>query len=231
MKRKISIILLLQILIIPNFVPVAFANDSISNTSPKQLNNDPNDTTNPTTSQPDHDSKDSPRGACSKEEKEIIPLVPKAKVVYTILGNPKVFFYVPEGMSKNIKFSLSNEDEGVVYQTTFDTPNQAGIISVELASVPEKNLQIGKQYKWVFQIVCNENDPSGNPFIEGVIERKEISQDLSKNQLWYDALLETARLHRSASNDPKVTQDWEVLLDSLGFKAIAKEPFVEVLKK
>jgi Domain of Unknown Function (DUF928) len=92
----------------------------------------------------------------------------------TIEEKPSLWFYIPynyneESQLEYAKLALVDEDKHLVKETPilFKLPEKAGIAQVKLPI----SLEVNKQYKWFFSIVCDENKPSRNPSVTGWIRR------------------------------------------------------------
>lgn len=182
------------------------------------------------------------RGGCDRTEKPLVPLLPQSNWGLTLSKSPTFFVYVPPTKAKQGQFSIVDEDKKeVIYETSFSTPSQPGIVSVSLPA-SENGLEVGKRYSWTFQVECPSNpeqsDESGSPFVQGYVERIKPSQELvdeldkaadesdraqvyAKNGIWHETVLNSAK--ERGSNRAA----WEQLLNSVGLSEIAKEPLVE----
>jgi hypothetical protein len=101
------------------------------------------------------------------------------------------------------------------------------------------SLETGKNYRWVFQLVCeNANaDPVFGQYVEGRIQRTELRSDLktkieqatpleqaklyAQARIWSETLMLAAQLR---SSQPA---EWEELLKSVGLNEIAQVPLLE----
>jgi hypothetical protein len=91
-------------------------------------------------------------GTRSEELSELIPLIPQTKIGRTVAARPTFFVYVPPTSSKQVFFSLQDENRNSHYQTTLKISGQGGIVRVTLpADAPE--LEIGKNYMWFLATV------------------------------------------------------------------------------
>ncbi|MBD2458158.1 DUF928 domain-containing protein [Nostoc sp. FACHB-87] len=189
----------------------------------------------------------STRGSsCLKNKKQIVPLLPANKLGLTLAERPTLFWFVPESSVKTAKFVLlTDKDENSVYETTLTLPNKSGIISFTLPkTAPE--LAVGKTYHWYLTVMCNSQDASTNPWVDGWVERTEaeasLSAALAKAQprklpsiyaeagIWYEALATSAQLRRSEPKNVRARVDWWTLLKSVNLNALASEPFVDCCK-
>lgn len=177
------------------------------------------------------------RGSCEKED-ALVPLMPSNKLGLTLAEYPTLFVYVPKTSAKELKFSLLDRDKGeVIYEMNFNTPSQPGIASITLPANASPALEENKMYYWYLEMVCDENDPSGNAGVDGWVKRVQPSEKLNEvlektadgdrakvyaeNGIWYEAAVNSAQ---ERSSNPA---GWEELLKSVGLSAIASEPMVE----
>jgi hypothetical protein len=186
----------------------------------------------------------STRGAsCLAGKKLVTPLIPPDKLGLTLAKRPTFFWYVPRTAVKTAKFVLlADADQQVFYETSFTLPNKPGIMSFTL---PESSpaLSVGKTYHWYLTIVCDAEDSSENPRVEGWVERTQaelpLSEALAKADLrklpgiyaeagiWHEALTTLVKLRRKEPNNLKVKLDWRQFLKSVGLNAIASEPLLD----
>ena len=154
----------------------------------------------------------------------------------TISSNPAFFFYVPETTAEKGEFLLVDDGWDEVYITEFELPRAPGVIKVSLPKTVE--LQVGREYKWQFMIVCDRLDRSADRFVLGKLEREQLSPEMeawleqepdpieraklyARAKIWYEALTQVAS---ARSQYPGA---WEELLRSAGLGAIASEPLAE----
>lgn len=156
---------------------------------------------------------------------------------FTASEYPTVYFYLPENWANKARFVLYDEEKEVVYSASIDLPGEAtqesprgaGVVEVDLNSQADQisPLVAGNNYLWEIEIVCSDIDYSGNPLINGWIQKIDddslnaLNQDLEnvtdsaqKNQiyaqkgLWYD--LVSNIYHNYNAND------WELILNEVG---------------
>ncbi|MGF1935487.1 MAG: DUF928 domain-containing protein [Nostoc sp. ChiQUE02] len=185
----------------------------------------------------------STRGSsCLTGKKLITPLIPPDKLGLTFAQRPTFFWYVPPSQVKTTKFVLLAEDQNVFYETSFKLPNKPGIFSFKLPdSAPA--LTVGKTYHWYLTIVCNAQDSSENPTVDGWVERTQpgspLSEALAKANLyklpsiyaeagiWHEALTSLVQLRRTEPNNLKARLDWRQFFKSVGLSAIASEALID----
>ncbi|MBE9210294.1 DUF928 domain-containing protein [Nostoc sp. LEGE 06077] len=181
--------------------------------------------------------------ACLKGNKKLVPFLPPNKLGLTLAERPTFFWFVPQSLVKTAKFILlTDKDENSLYETTLTLPNQSGIISFTLPNTAPE-LKVGKTYHWYLTIVCNSQDSSTNPWVDGWVERTEaeasLSEDLAKAQphklpslyaeagIWYEALATSAQLRRTDPKNLRVRMNWWTLLKSVKLTPLASEKFID----
>ncbi|MEA5621210.1 DUF928 domain-containing protein [Cronbergia sp. UHCC 0137] len=182
--------------------------------------------------------------SCLKENTKIIPLVPVNKLGLSVNSHPTFHVYLPSSSVKTAEFVIRNDaDPEIFYQTTVTLPNQAGIVSLSLPTdLPP--LKLDTTYHWFFTVVCDSQDSSKNPFIEGWVQRikpdSSLSATIAKADLrkqttiyaeagiWYDALTNLVQLRRTEPNNLKLKMNWQQLLDSVGLNDIVSEPLIDL---
>ena len=142
-------------------------------------------------------------------------------------------------------FSLQDENNNNLYQTSLPIPSRPGIVSFTLPK-DAPPLKVNHTYTWYFGMICSTQNPqdiSEVVLVSGEIKRTEPSNSLkaelqkvtgvekaalyAKNGIWTDALTTLAQLRRSQPENSTLATAWEELLNSVGLEEVAKEPFVE----
>lgn len=182
---------------------------------------------------------------CFNKKSSIAALVPASAVGgLTTNPSPTLFVYVPETSAKTAEFVLRNENKKTIYKSIVKLSGKSEVVGIRLpASAPK--LEMGKRYRWFFSVVCDANAPdkSGNPFVQGWIQRAQPSRFLAdqlkqassrdRAQLykqagfWYEAVGALADLRRSRPNDSALKADWVSLLRSAGLDQAAVEPLAQ----
>ena len=168
----------------------------------------------------------------------LMPLVPTNAFGTTVEENPTLFWYVPQTSAQSAEFILLDQHDQELYKTTLPLKKTPGIISFQLPT--EVALEMDKHYRWQFSLTCDANVPSANPFVEGQIERVELSQSLTKSLersqtldrpeiyakagIWYDALSTLAELRCQRPGDALLSHRWTTLLKSVELNDLATEP-------
>jgi len=185
------------------------------------------------------------RGKCGDlPEASFTALVPENKRGRTVSEYPTFFFYLPQPNAELAEFILEDENGNLIYGQALTIKNLSGVIGVSIpANTNVPPLEVGKKYTWVFSLVCNPEDRSGDKVEKGTVRRVELSADIlgelenadprrktviyAENGIWQDALGTLAAARRANPNDTDLAADWESLLDSVTLREIAKEPIVE----
>jgi hypothetical protein len=198
----------------------------------------------PDVTAPDNRQGATHRGEACPKDLSIIPLIPKSNDGLTLEESPTFFAYVSPS-STQVVFTLQAPDEKgtEVYKTTFKV-DKPGIVEVSIPAIGDrqKSLEIGQRYRWSFSVVCDD-DPSGNYFVEGIVQRIEPQETLkndlanpdpmakaiayAKNGIWYETLATLAQMRRLAPDDSRLRAEWTQLLESQGLTSVATQPLVQ----
>jgi hypothetical protein len=169
-------------------------------------------------------------------------LSPVTKPGLTVAERPTFLVYVPQTTAQTAEFSLFDQNNKGIYQTTFALTNTPGIVSFSLPpnALP---LEISKDYTWSFAIICNPKNRLQDQFVRGRIRRTELDSALINQiekaapkervslyrtaDVWYEAVFTLFDLQRSQPDDPSVSAAWKELLNSAGLNSIAIQPLVK----
>lgn len=189
------------------------------------------------------------RGGAVRDESCISPmgepltaLIPENHLGTTVAAHPTFWFYIPSIRSETdikARFVMLDENQRPVLNPLIETelPDASGIVSLKLPET-EQPLEVGKRYKWYFQVLCDASEPSQNPWVSGWVERVEASPELvrqletlpeSEQYLAFvehgisqEALTQLA-LHRSVYSD-----DWLNLLAYFELEDAANAAIVQL---
>ncbi|MFN6486549.1 MULTISPECIES: DUF928 domain-containing protein [unclassified Nostoc] len=182
---------------------------------------------------------------CSQNQKTLKALLPGSTLGLTVEKYPTFFVYIPSVSRQLAEFELREKNNStVVYKTRFTLPASSGIVSFSLPTNKTlQPLEIGKNYKWSFSIICDSQDRSEDIFVEGWVQRIEPSSTLvsqlekatsrdrpslyAEAGIWYETLTTLAQLRYSNPQDLTLVADWKELLESVGLNSIAEEPLVQ----
>ncbi|MCC5626999.1 DUF928 domain-containing protein [Nostoc sphaeroides] len=180
-----------------------------------------------------------PLTSSQKRLTALVPVYSNSELVFgtTITEHPSFVFYVPYPSDfASGEFVLEDEaGDQTSYKTSLTgTP---GIVNLRLPSIAAP-LEIGKQYRWYFNIYCQkDNQIIAN--VEGYVKREQLKPALktqleksspsqqvnlyAANGIWYEALSAASELRRTNSQDTS----WTALLKAVGLNDFATEPKVE----
>lgn len=200
------------------------------------------------------------RGDCPKTAIPLTALVPANEegltfIEKTVSPHPNFWFYVPyaervpSSSGRRLEFVLLDDSESIFYKATYYLPQKqssvkmGGVISVAMPKTI-KPLQEGRRYRWVFSVICNPANRSGDATVNGWIEHiaidpafnnqldekinlEKISSDYAAQGIWYETVGTLAKLLRDEkSPSSKLKRNWSSLLDSVGLAKLSAEPIV-----
>lgn len=174
----------------------------------------------------------------------LVALGPKY-LVFTTEATPTLFFCLPsiaQPQTAKLEFSLYDDDNTLVSQTTLTPTRRSGIASLPLpTSETFKELESDRNYRWHLSLV-NEGQEKER-VIEGWIRRVEMKPNLADKlaqaspiervqlyqqaRLWYEALEELAQLKRENPDDDDISEQWAELLEWFDLGAIVQVPLLD----
>lgn len=170
----------------------------------------------------------------------MMPITPYTveKVNLTTASHPSFYVYVPQTAAKQGFFSVMGLDNDFEYQTFVELPEQEGVMQVSLPKALD-GIELGKNYRWSFVMICNEYLEPDSPLVDGQVRRVAFSQELdsglslqekaavySNQGLWVDALDNLASSVMEQPRDLTNQAVWNSLLSSVGLDAIATAPLI-----
>ncbi|MBD1834244.1 DUF928 domain-containing protein [Cyanobacteria bacterium FACHB-472] len=182
-------------------------------------------------------------GRCPQDaltsEPPLTALSPVTQPGLTVAERPTFLAYVPQTTAQTAEFSLFDQNNQGIYQTTFALTNTPGIISFSLPpNAPP--LEIGKDYTWSFAIICDPKKRLQDHFVRGRIRRIKLDSALMNQiekatpkervflyrtaDVWYEAVYTLFELQRSKTAEPSMSAAWKELLNSSGLNSIATQP-------
>lgn len=188
------------------------------------------------------------RGACPAldtklQNRKLLALVDAKDPSLTTQARPTFWMYLPFTRTEDIttaEFELFDENMSSVLskaKITVPLPNKAGLARFTLPS-QELQLTPEKEYFWVFRVVCDKDDRSGNPTVSGWIKRvtpeatlvnrlKSIPQAdqyklFAEKNIWFDQISLLAQYSTQHS------QEWTKLLTAFGLQSIAQQAVIEL---
>ncbi|WP_413160413.1 DUF928 domain-containing protein [Capilliphycus salinus ALCB114379] len=186
------------------------------------------------------------RTTCFLDEEQPKPpltlLIPGEKLGLTTRQHPQFFVYVPQTSAKEAEFLLRDANGEYQYRARYSLPETSGIVKVELPDSATA-LEEGKDYQWMFAIICDPDSRDRDVVDMGAIKLTELSPT-QKSQLeqaeplkraalyaeygiWHDAVETLASLQCSESNHQN-QETWRQLLQSQPLlDSIATQPLIE----
>jgi hypothetical protein len=153
----------------------------------------------------------------------------------TISQHPTFWVYLSQSTARQLEFLLLDEADNVLHQERIAIEGSSQILRIKLGK-NSPPLEVGKTYNWVLVKLCDEEDPSRNPFVEGLIQRVEpgapLTQRLKKANLlgrarlyaeagiWFEALAAMAELRCQNPTSLSVAADWSGLLKAIDLAQI-----------
>ncbi|MEQ9551635.1 MAG: DUF928 domain-containing protein [Coleofasciculus sp. G3-WIS-01] len=183
-------------------------------------------------------------------------LVPLSGIGKTVAEYPTLFGYIPQANAWGIELRLKDASNQEVYSTKYAFTHYTeensdgdevqiavgtpGIISLTLPGGATRPpllppLEIGQQYRWTLRILCQRDDPSGDIYIDGAIERVQLNSIdkrflaqatpeerlafYTKERIWYETVDTLIELRRERPDDQDVADAWNKLLKSVELEA------------
>lgn len=173
-------------------------------------------------------------------------LIPNSNSGITLSEYPMFFFYIPDVNLEGVEgeLTLRNEQNELVYKQIVPLKASDSIVRVEFSNSPSlPALAVGKSYYWMFSLLLDKLDRSGNTFVTGWIKRiepnSEIKQKLgtalpqayptiyATNGIWYETLDSLAKLRCTSPNDAVLASNWQSLLQQVGLPEISQKPLAQ----
>ena len=184
---------------------------------------------------------------CIAGETPLMALMPESNLGVTTAENPSLLFYLPQATStRDVEFVLLDNNDELIYDTTFQVKEDSGIISV---SLPDEEtlplLEKNENYHWYFSIICDPANRAQDVAVDGWIRRVDLATNLTHQldnvaplerarvlsqepELWHEALTILATQLRTQPNDPTVAGQWTQHLQSVGLNSIAQESLIDL---
>ncbi len=175
--------------------------------------------------------------------KKLKALVPSDNFGLTTATNASLMIYVPKSSAKFLAIQLNSQDKKTkLFYKEIPVPINGGIIRILMKDMKTSPLQVDKNYLWTTTLVCQENDYSKNPVIQGWVQR--IKPDMTLNTMlnkatpislpniyakagiWHDALTSLDDLRVLQPNNTSIARDWTSLLTSVGLAEFSKAQII-----
>ena len=193
-----------------------------------------------------------PDSSCPIPGKPLKALIPSNRFGATVAAHPSFFVYMPAlwpQTSARVEFVLEDMEGNYIYKSAFKTSGTPGIVTINLPNQGGLSpLQVGKDYKWSYSIICQPDEllreRSRDIVVEGWVRRVELNSTLktqlmqaspqrqaelyAEAEIWHDALATLVQLRRNNPNDPVVAAEWAKLLSAAGLDELTKEALVPI---
>jgi len=179
--------------------------------------------------------------AQTKEKKPLMAFIPEDILARTVSESPTLYWYVPDTDVTLAELRLVDEQDRALYEVKIPLTGKAGIVSHQIpASVASRLLKPNQPYEWLFSLLCDQKEPSGNPYVRGVLQRippsaslisqlrnaqpSEHSAIYARAGIWQDALSESIQQRCRRPNDQSAYRQWVSLLQSVNLAQYSTEP-------
>ena len=186
------------------------------------------------------------RGDCPPIQPPLTALIPETNLGLTTKEYPTLWFYIPYNPAEIGQAELMLLDENkrpaLEKPISVELSGTPGIVGVTLPSTA-KPLEPEREYQWFFELVCDSENPSNNPRVDGWIKRVQLGQELNgqlennqtepsylayaENGIWYDALTGLIRTLRVKPSDSTLTNSWSDFLESVGLEELRETPVTD----
>lgn len=178
---------------------------------------------------------------CLKGRQTLTPLTPIDGFSTTTSHNPVFFWYVPSTTAQTGEFVLLGSHGQVLHRAVIQLTGTPGIKSYRVPTgMMASKLTAGNDYRWQFTVICNANEPSSNPFVQGVIRRVASNTSLTRELnvvspqdqatvyasagIWQDAIATLAEQRCERPRDASLLARWTRLLQSVQLEKYSREP-------
>ncbi|NJN87237.1 MAG: DUF928 domain-containing protein [Leptolyngbyaceae cyanobacterium SL_7_1] len=142
-----------------------------------------------------------------------------------------------------MEFVLIDDQEEDFYSQTFSLPETSGIVKIQIPTA-QPGLEVDKRYHWIFSIICNSDNRSGDIAVDGWVRRVEVESDLARNlqkvevdlrqqvrlyaeeRLWHEMLSTMIALREANLGDQEIQAEWVELLNNVGLNEIVSQPVI-----
>lgn len=182
-----------------------------------------------------------PGDLCLAGKTPLLGLTPADNFGTTTSKTPVLLWHVPKTNAGMAELRVVDSADKELYSTTVPLKDSPGIVSVQLPAKVTNQMEMNKDYQWQFSLLCVQNDPSKNPFVEGVVQRVPIDANLTKALkaasnprdrasiyakagVWYDAVSTLATQRCLKPGDASLATSWKNLLQSVKLDPIVDVP-------
>lgn len=168
------------------------------------------------------------------EEIPLTAFMPRNNVGTTISSNPDIFVYVPPTKARTAELLIIDpEKEEEVYSETLTLSNTSGVIQLTLPATV--NLEVGKEYRWGFSLICDPQRRDSDISVMGVLYRNSMTPDMERKLTQANSSLDKARIYAEegiwtemvsilAPLQQSYPQEWREVLQSVELQQMAEVP-------
>jgi hypothetical protein len=178
-------------------------------------------------------------GTCLTEKTALTALVPDTpgRMSLTTQDRPTFFLYLPKTNAQLAEFTIKDVTEKDVFRTTIPISGKSGLLSFQLPNTAPP-LEVGKDYQWFFNVICQPSDRLRDAFITAWVRRVNPDQSLTnalkaaaprqrpnvyaQAGIWQDTLAALTELRQSRPTDTTLNGEWNSLLRSVGLSEISQ---------
>lgn len=173
----------------------------------------------------------------------VTALIPESTMGRTASKQPAFFLYIPGTLDQKVtEFEITDETDKTLYKTTFSLNiDRPGIVGIQWSPNSKFiTLEDDKNYRWYLTIKCDVSDSSKDILVSGWINSATLTNEqkrqLEQTQdpleklkiyvqqgLWYETMATLATLRLEQSRDVVIKNQWNQLLQSIGFDPALKE--------
>jgi hypothetical protein len=178
---------------------------------------------------------------CVSSRMPLTALSPADSFSTTTSQTPTLFWYIPKTKAGMGELRITDDSDKDIYSALIPLKGGAGVLSHPLPKSVTHDMELGKDYRWQFALICDASQPSINPFVEGIVQRIEINTALvsalqkatnvrdrasiyATSGIWQDAIATLAQERCTNPTDPGLLTSWNTLLKSVRLEAFAQEP-------
>lgn len=169
---------------------------------------------------------------CAGQARKLVGLSPNDNLGITAREQPLIYVAVPKlDRPHPAEFFLVDEAGEVVYEKSLEVGQAQEFLAIHL---PKNILNIGQDYEWSFDILCDFDSVIEQPIgVKGMLRqvaRKEsvenqssleeklvLVQSYQEAGLWSDAIAAALELRRNYPNSDRVFTQWQQVLSALEF--------------
>ncbi|MGC9502906.1 DUF928 domain-containing protein [Baaleninema sp.] len=164
-------------------------------------------------------------------------IVPQQNYGLTLREYPTIYVHVPDLPGANLRFTLRDDKDEVLYQSRFRLGHRHGTFGI---SLPERAnfdpLELYRSYRWTVELVEGDESVSGaivrvspTEEFQNQIDRATPEEQLqlyADTGIWYDAIDSLAALHRNHPEDSQWMEAWREITESVELMKVGNKPLL-----